>query len=74
MAPKRRYGVTHLEGKCPQCGFAHTPADLMRINGDTLQCVRIAASRSQATKGKSEAQSSSLVMRNSVSLASGAVH
>lgn len=38
MARKRRYAMMQLEWRCPHCGFAHTPADLMRLDNDTLQC------------------------------------
>jgi len=35
---KSRYNLAPMIWRCPHCGFEHTAAELMRIDGDHLRC------------------------------------
>ena len=41
MARKSRYNIPTLFWRCPHCGFEHTAADLVRIDGDTFRCKEV---------------------------------
>jgi transcription elongation factor Elf1 len=38
MTRKSLYNIPKLFWRCPHCGFEHSPADLMRVDWDQLQC------------------------------------
>jgi len=35
---RSHYNISTLIWRCPHCGFEHTAADLVRIDGDTFRC------------------------------------
>jgi len=38
LSRKSRYNIPVLNWRCPHCGFEHSAADLVRIDGEHFRC------------------------------------